>query len=130
MSQEKWFIFIILLFVLTVSLLCSLPFISVETYPDGYLVGKDPAIHFFECVVESCFVTFYEGYFQSGIYVGTLNLITSIPGPIILLYEPPHWKTNNLPRRKQRRRSASQCLCFRYSDSTVPLLLKSEILSF
>ena len=34
--------------------------------------------------------------------------------------------------RKQRRRSDSrnQCLCFRYTDSTVPLLLKSEISSF
>ena len=63
-------------------------------------------------------------------------------------FEPPHGKTNNLPRRKQRRRStiylgenkgadqlrrnceADQRLCFRYSDSTVPLLLKSEISSF
>ena len=25
---------------------------------------------------------------------------------------------------------ADQCLCFRYSDSTIPLLLKSEISSF
>ena len=27
-------------------------------------------------------------------------------------------------------READQCLCFRYSDSTIPLLLKSEISSF
>ena len=27
---------------------------------------------------------------------------------IVLLYEPPHGKTNNLHRRKQRRRSASR----------------------
>ena len=27
-------------------------------------------------------------------------------------------------------READQRLCFRYSDSTIPLLLKSEILSF
>ena len=60
----------------------------------------------------------------------------------ILTYEPPHGKTNNLPRRKQTiclgenkgqiLRSyceADQHLCFRYSDSTVPLLLKSEISS-
>ena len=52
------------------------------------------------------------------------------------LNEPPHGKANNLPRRKQRRRSAcSNCeadqrLCFRYSDSTVPLLPKSKISSF
>ena len=53
-------------------------------------------------------------------------------------YEPPHGKTNNLHRRKQRRRSAQlrgnreadQRLCFRYSDSTIPLLLNFEISSF
>ena len=50
--------------------------------------------------------------------------------------EPPHGKTNNLHRRKQRRRSASryreadQRLCFRCSDCTLTLLLKSEISSF
>ena len=27
-------------------------------------------------------------------------------------------------------READQCLCFRYSDSTIPLLIKSEISSF
>ena len=27
-------------------------------------------------------------------------------------------------------READQCLCFRFSDSTIPLLLKSEISSF
>ena len=43
--------------------------------------------------------------------------------------ERPHGKTNNPHTRKQRRRSASQ-FCFRYLDSTVPLLLKSEISSF
>ena len=36
--------------------------------------------------------------------------------------EPPHGKTNN--------READQRICFRYSDSTIPLLLKSEISSF
>ena len=30
----------------------------------------------------------------------------------------------------QRHREADQRLCFRYSDSTIPLLLKSEISSF
>ena len=29
-----------------------------------------------------------------------------------------------------RKREADQRLCFRYSDSTIPLLLKSEISSF
>ena len=51
-------------------------------------------------------------------------------------FEPPRGKTNNLHMGKQRRRSASryreadQRLCFRNSDSTIPLLLKSEISSF
>ena len=49
-------------------------------------------------------------------------------------FEPPHGKTNNLHRRKQRRRSgnreADQRLCFRYSDSTISLLSKSKISSF
>ena len=46
--------------------------------------------------------------------------------------EPPRGKTNNLPRRKQRRsnREADQRLCFRFSDGTIPLLLTSEISRF
>ena len=45
-------------------------------------------------------------------------------------YEPRHEKTNVfLYMRKQRRghREADQRLCFRYIDSTIPLLSKSEI---
>ena len=53
----------------------------------------------------------------------------------LALNEPHREKTGLLPMRKQRRRSASargnreadQRLCFRYTDSTIPLLLKSEI---
>ena len=40
-------------------------------------------------------------------------------------FEPPHGKSNNLHRRKQRRRSASR-LCFHYTDSTFHLLLKFQ----
>ena len=54
----------------------------------------------------------------------------------LLENEPPYGKTNNLHMRKQRRRSASrlnreadQRLCFRYTDSTIPLLSKSKISS-
>ena len=53
--------------------------------------------------------------------------------------EPRHEKTNVLHMQKQRRRSASrllrsnreadQRLCFRYLDSTIPLLPKSKISS-
>ena len=53
---------------------------------------------------------------------------------IILYIEPLHEKTNNLHRRKLRRRSDSNCeadqrLCFCYTDSTIPLLSKSKICS-
>ena len=44
-------------------------------------------------------------------------------------YEPRHEETGFLHMRKQRRRSANQRLCFRYIDSTIPLLSKSEISS-
>ena len=49
------------------------------------------------------------------------------------LNEPHHQKTNILHMRTQRRRSASQLreadqpLCFRYTDSTIPLLPISKI---
>ena len=40
------------------------------------------------------------------------------------LYEPRREKTGSLPMPKKKR------LCFRYTDSTISLLLKSEISSF
>ena len=70
---------------------------------------------------------------------------------IAKLNEPPHEKTNNLHMQKQRHsrsdpticigenkdadqlrgnREADQHHCFRYTDSTIPLLFKSEISSF
>ena len=50
-------------------------------------------------------------------------------------YEPRHEKTNVLHMRKhvdqlRGNREADQRLCFRYFDSTIPLLLKSQISSF
>ena len=47
----------------------------------------------------------------------------------LLLNETRHEKTNILRTQKQRRRLASrqQRLCFRYIDSTSPILSKSEI---
>ena len=42
--------------------------------------------------------------------------------------EPCHEKTSILHMQKQRRES-DQCLYFRYIDSTIPLLSKSEISS-
>ena len=63
-------------------LLCrarSLSFLLKQ--PDGYLVGKELVILLFECVVGKCFVVFS---FPPTVYVGTLNLIASIPDPSFL----------------------------------------------
>ena len=58
MSQEKWLIFIILLFIVPTSLSYSFPFVPVETKPDGYLVEKELVILLFECVVGKSFMYF------------------------------------------------------------------------
>ena len=65
----------------TASLPCSsqVAFVSVETNSDGYLVGKELVILLFWCI---CFVMFY--HFLSHYFVGTQNLIASIPGPSLL----------------------------------------------
>ena len=68
------------------SLSHSFPFVPVETKPDVYLVGKELVILLFECVVGKRFVVFYVFSFLPAVYVGTLNLITSIPGPSILTF--------------------------------------------
>ena len=44
----------------------------------------------------------------SNIVIYLRILSKDISSPLDLLYEPPHGKTNNLHRQKQRRRSASQ----------------------
>ena len=51
---------------------------------------------------------------------------------VALSNEPRHKKTGFLSMRKQRRSycEADQRLCFRYTDSTLSLLIKSEISSF
>ena len=36
------------------------------------------------CVVLKCFVLFYVFSLSPGVYVGTLNLIASIPGPEVI----------------------------------------------
>ena len=82
MSQEKRFIFVVLLFVVSVSLSCSFPFVLVGTWPDGCPVGRGLVVR----VVGECFVVFYVFSFQPAVCVGTLNLIASIPGPSILTF--------------------------------------------
>ena len=62
--QEKWFIFIILMFIVPASLSRSLPFVPVETKPDDYLVGKELVILLFECVVGNFFLLCFM-YFLS-----------------------------------------------------------------
>ena len=65
------------------------------------------------------------------------GLDPSVPSEIEVpcTYEPRREKTDFSHMRKQRRRSAcgnreaDQRLCFRYTDSTIPQLPKSEILS-
>ena len=54
---------------------------------------------------------------------------------VITTDEPQHWKTRFLPMRKGADQLCSNCeanhrLCFRYTNSTMSLLLKSEISSF
>ena len=49
------------------------------------LVSLELVILLFECVVrKKGFVVFYVFSFPAGVYVGTLNLIASIPDPSIL----------------------------------------------
>ena len=68
-------------------------------------------------------VTIFMSVKDDNIYVG------------IGIFEPRPEKTGFLHMRKQRRRSArgnseaDQRLCFRYTDSTIPHLPKSEISS-
>ena len=64
-------IFIIQLFIVSVSLSCSLHFVSVETYEYGYFVGKKLVILLFECVVGKYFNIFYVFSSPPSVYVGT-----------------------------------------------------------
>ena len=141
MSPEKWFIFIIQLFIVPGSLLCLLPFVLVETA--GWLPCRERASHSALCVC--CRKNVFS--FPPGVYVGPLNLIAWIPGPgpsisyfqfIIknrylsrFMGKPTICIGQNKDADQLRgNREADQRLCFRYSDSTIPLLLKSEISSF
>ena len=51
-----------------------------------------------------------------------------------MLFEPRHEKTNFLHMQKKdadqlcSKPEADQCLCFRYTDTTIPLLAKSEVI--
>ena len=70
MSQEKWFIFIILLFIVPASLSCSLTCVPVETKPNDYLVGKELVI-LLECVFRKMFCRVLCIFFPAGVYVET-----------------------------------------------------------
>ena len=47
-------------------------------------MGKELVILLLVCVVGKCFAVLYVFSFPPGVYVGTLHLIASIPGPSIL----------------------------------------------
>ena len=54
---------------------------------DGYFDGKELVILLFECIVVNCFMFCDVFSFSHGVYVGTLNLIASIPGPYFLTFK-------------------------------------------
>ena len=81
----------------------------------------------YHCLLLPCSVGIFEFHF---IGHSTHSQFTKIVTASSLTIEPHREKTGFLPMRKQRRRSADQRLCFRYTDSTFPLLLISEISSF
>ena len=60
--------------------------------------------------VEQCLKTAEDHGFKSVAFptLGICKYMYSAASKICFTNEPPHGKTNNLPRRKQRRRSAVQ----------------------
>ena len=87
-SQEKWFIFSIRLFIVLASLSCSFPFVSDETQPNGYLVGKEELV-----ILLFCYVLCIS--FLPGVYVRTLKIIVSIPVPFILTWHGLSYPTRS-----------------------------------
>ena len=57
------------------------------------LLGKELVILLFVCVVRKMFCYVLCIFFPTGVYVGTLNSIASIPGPSILTFD--RWYTGN-----------------------------------
>ena len=74
-------------------------------------------------------------YFVRNIPLNSFSLVSDIielldlTEIINIIIEPPRRKTNNLHKFRGNR-EADQRLCIRYSDSTIPPLLKLEISSF
>ena len=62
----------------------SVVLVAFRFEPDGYLVEKELVILLFVCVVGKMFCCVYVFSFPHGVYVVTLNLIASIPGPSIV----------------------------------------------
>ena len=77
---------------------------------------KDLIIDFQVYYVTKCYILIVEDFVDILYHTDFIALLT---------FEPPHGKSNNLHRRKQRRRSAyceaDHRLCFLYTDSTFPL---------
>ena len=73
--------------------------------------------------------TSFEMYHYCVILVDIFRPQTGNVFPDAFIIEPRHVKTGFLYIRKQTGRSADQRLFFRYTDSTIPVLYESEILS-
>ena len=76
-------LYYILLFIVPASLSGALLFVPVKLSRKATLLGKSLSFCPSCLLSEKCFVVFYVFYFPLGVYVGTLNLIASIPGPSI-----------------------------------------------
>ena len=83
------------MFVIHVHLCLQFQFLHLITSTFSLWKKKKLVILFFECVVEEM-VMFYAFSFPPVVYVGTLNLIASIPDPSILTLNLTTWVTGCL----------------------------------
>ena len=83
-----------------------------------------PLVFFVSCyrnIKRTCFSIQYHNILSLILLEGFC-----MPFSCNIIYEPLHKKTNNMLSKCK----ADQLLCFRYSDSTIPLLLISKVSSF
>ena len=78
----------------------------------SFVLGENTLLH---TIIEELEVT-------DASYIFFYKKLARLQTYLLLLFEPPREKTNNLHRRKQSNCEADQRLCFRYSDRTNPLL--------
>ena len=70
----------------TVNVICIQAYLCIRLKLSwmATLLGKSKSFCSLCVLSKKCFVVFYVFFFPPGVYVGTLNLIASIPGPSIL----------------------------------------------